>query len=331
MREKYDFVVIGLGPAACLVTRLLAEAGGRVAMLRGARPMAEDVSDWIDYWLAPLDESAAKITSLYGDALASLESLGQQIVDVEHVSSAASPDKPAPQRCAVLAVEDFRSACQASLADVAGVRVMRQLRLDQYLLAGERVVGIEGVERDGTRRKLYAPMVIDARGDKVRTVVRPDAPGVFDAIAWGRYLDVTRQANNPTASALTFTGSSGSRFWLLPIDETETHLGVEASSLPASRLTSAAQIWEDELVGCPELAQRLMHAKLLEACDFRHLAYTGKVQSPVEGMVTVAELDAPTPLAFRWSILENAAQTAETILRDNLLPSPTEGVAKPHG
>lgn len=331
MREKYDFVVIGLGPAACLVARLLAEGGGRVAMLRGARPTADDVSDWIDYWLAPLDESAAKITALYGDAIASLESLAQQTVDVEDVGLAASPEQPAPQRCAVLAVEDFRNACQASLANVAGVRVLRQLRLDQYLLAGERVVGIEGVERDGTRRKLYAPMVIDARGERLRAVIQPDNPGLFDAIAWGRYLGVTRPVNGQAASVLTFTGRTGSRFWLLPIDETETHLGVEATALPASRLTSAAQIWEDELVGCPELAQRLMHAKLLEACDFRHLTYTGKVQSPVEGMVTVAELDAPTPLAFRWSILENAAQMAETILRDNLLPSPNEGVAKPRG
>jgi flavin-dependent dehydrogenase len=325
MREKYDFIVIGLGPAACLVTRLLAEAGGRVAMLRGTRPTPEDVSDWIDYWLAPLNESAAKITSLFGDAFPSLESISQQIVDVEDIGATVSTETPVSQRCAVLAVEDFRSACQAALADVAGVRVLRHWRLDQFLLAGEQVVGVEAVERDGTRRPLYAPMVIDARGDKVRTVVRPDAPGVFDVIAWGRYLDVTRQTNSPTASVLTFTGSSGSRFWLLPIDETETHLGVEATGLPASRLTSAAQVWEDELVGCPELAQRLMHAKLLDACDFRHLTYTAKLQSPVEGMVTLAELDAPTPLAFRWAILENAAQMAETILRDNLLSSPTEG------
>src|SRR5690606_8875357 len=97
MREKYDFIVIGLGPAACLVTRLLAEAGWRVAMLRGARSGSEDIHDWIDYWLLPLDESAAKVTALYGESLASLESLAQQLVDVEHRGGGNSAvDQPTP-------------------------------------------------------------------------------------------------------------------------------------------------------------------------------------------------------------------------------------------
>jgi hypothetical protein len=137
---------------------------------------------------------------------------------------------------------------------------------------------------------------------------------LFDAVVWGRYYGVSRDAGPLGAGAVTLAGRQGSRFWMLPISEVETHLGVEVRAQPAARLTSPAQLWEDELVGCHPMAQRLMDARLMEACELRRACYPHGPGLSQAGLVCLAELAAPSPLAFSWSILEEAVVQAQKAL-----------------
>lgn len=313
MREPFDVVVVGFGPAACLVARTVADAGGRVAMIRWSRSVRNDASDWIDYWLLPRAEADPRLLARLGLSEDSLEQIAVQHLDVDHVD--ALTDETSRERgCRLVAVEDFRQVCREALESASNIEQFERLALGQYLYEGERVVGVQASARQGEPVWLSAPLVIDTTRACSRVDVRPTEYGLFDAVVWGRYFGICREIGRTTNAAMTFRGRNDSRFWLLPITATETHMGVEVTAQPAGRLLSAAQLWEDELVGCPALADRMMDAALLEACELQRIVYPHGSGLAVPGLETLDEIDAPTPLAFRWSILTKAAQLADSVV-----------------
>jgi hypothetical protein len=256
-------------------------------------------SDWLDYWAVPCDGVEAWGATLNITA-SKLIALSERVIEMEDAATATQ------SRCAVIEVGEFRRQAIDSLAAHPRVRLFEGERLLRYATEGERVVGVHT-----PNATLLAPVVIDTARACQRVDVRATERGLFDAMVWGRYTGVVR----PLDSAATIASPSA-KFWLLPIDELHASLGVEVRGLPAARITSAAQLWEDELVGCPELAQWLMNAHLLSDCPLQRVVYHhGTVAAP-EGLWPLKELDAPTPLGFSAATLHEASQLAQSLLQD---------------
>lgn len=313
MREAFDLVVVGFNPAACLFARTVAGAGGRVAMIRWSRSVRNDASDWIDYWLIPRDEAETRLLARLGVAGNLLEQLAVQSLDIEQID--VLTDEATRQRgCRLVAVEDFRQVCREALERSPNIELYERFALDQYLYDGERIAGAQAVARHGEVLQLAAPLVVDTTRACSRVEVRPTEHGLFDAVVWGRYFGIHREGALSGNAAMTFRGRGDAQFWMLPITATETHLGVQVTAQPAARLFSAAQLWEDELVGCPPLADRMMEAELLEACELQRIVYPHGPGVARLGMLCLEELDYPTPLAFRWSTLAKAAQMADSVV-----------------
>lgn len=323
MRELYDAIVIGHGPAACLFAKVVAEAGGRVALLDLPRSARRDASDWIDYWLVPRDVADSAAAQRLALDAAQLETLAERTLEVVRFDQ-AGPSLPSVS-CALVAVEDFRLACLEAMEATATVEKTGRLALDRYLYQGNRVIGAQAASRSGEVVEMLAPVVVDTTRSCARVDVRPTEFGLFDTVVWGRYHGVCREAGPKMGGAMTFRGLSGSRFWLLPMNEDETQLGVEVPGQPAGRVTSPAQLWEDELVGCHPLAERLMNARLLEACQLQRACYPHGAGAVQAGLITLEELDAPSPLAFRWQVLDEALAQAEAVLCDHHPKAATTG------
>jgi hypothetical protein len=213
---------------------------------------------------------------------------------------------------ALVAVEDFSQACCESLESSPGVFVFEGCDFEQFVKDGQRVTGVRAQSRAGNSLSISATVVVDTTRATARLEVQPTDVGLFNVIVWGRYQGVARD----NATAMTFRGRGESRFWLVPISDHETHLGVEILAHPASRILPAAQLWEDELVGCHEAAQRLMDAQLVEACQLQRACYPYGAGTSQEGLICLSELSTPSPLGFRWSVLTDAAQRAQSVLRD---------------
>jgi hypothetical protein len=298
MRQSYDAIVIGLGPAACVAARHLADAGRSVAMLPVAAHKQAPCSDWLDYWAVPCDGVDAWGAVLNLTA-AKLIALSERVIELEDAGSLA--------RCGLVEVGDFRATCLEALANHPRVRIWERERLLRYAYDGERVAGVHT-----PNATLLAPVVLDTSRACHRVEVRPGEHGLFDAMVWGRYLGVSRGID----SAVALASPSGARFWILPIDELQASLGVEVRGVPAVRVASAAQLWEDELVGCPQLAQQLMNAQLLPDCPLQRVVYQQTAPAAPEGLWPLRELDAPTPLGFSPAVLIEAAQRAKSLLQD---------------
>jgi hypothetical protein len=298
MRQAYDAIVIGLGPAACIAARHLADAGRSVAMVPLAARRQAPCSDWLDYWAVPCDGVDAWGAPV-NLTVTKLIAMSERVIEFEDAGSHS--------RCGLVEVGDFRTACLEALANHSHVRIWERERLLRYAYDGERVAGVHT-----PNTTLLAPVVLDTSRACQRVDVRPAEHGLFDAMVWGRYLGVSRGID----SAVALASSSGARFWVLPIDELQASLGVEVRGVPAARVASAAQLWEDELVGCPQLAQQLMNAQLLPDCPLQRVVYQQTSAAAPDGLWPLKELDAPTPLGFSPATLIEAAQLARTLLQD---------------
>lgn len=311
MRDFYDALVIGFGPAATLVARAVAESGGRVAMIGTPRGLRREASDWIDYWLIPDEPAGQQLLARLGMTNAAVAEITSERLPLRHADADGVADSDAGQ-ARLVAIEDFARACREAVEGSPQIDLFERYALDQYLYEGERIVGAQAIARGGDVVELVARVVADTTRACARVEVRPTECGLFDAVLWGRY----RGVSSPSAGAWTFSGRDQSRFWLVPITPQETHLGVEVFGQPAARLLSAAQLWEDELVGCPALAQRLMDAQLLESCELQKAVFAHGFGVSMPGHRMLEEIAAPTPLAFRWSTLGKALELAESFVAE---------------
>jgi hypothetical protein len=64
------------------------------------------------------------------------------------------------------------------------------------------------------------------------------------------------------------------------------------------------------------LAEWLMNAQLLPGCSLQKVVYHHSHPAAPEGLWPLKELDAPTPLGFSQSTLQEASQLAQTLLED---------------
>jgi len=265
---SYDCIVIGGGPAGSATAALVAQAGHRTLLLeRQAMPRFH------------VGESLMPETYWIFERLGVLDKMRRsdfvQKRSVQFVSHSGKESEPFffhehdPRECSqTWQVE--RSRFDHMLFENArekGAQCRDQTRVLEVLFDGDRARGVR-LQSDRGSEEIAARVVVDASGQQSLIAsalgIRKVNPELKKSAVWAYYRNAHREPNdNGGATVILHTRSKQAWFWYIPLSNNLTSIGVVADNeyLLKGR-GKPEQIFEEELVNCPNVTQRLVDAEL---------------------------------------------------------------------
>jgi flavin-dependent dehydrogenase len=275
MKETYDCVVIGAGPAGCTSAALIAEAGYSTLLVEREKVPRFHVGEslmpetyWVFQRLGVLEQ------------MKSSDFVKKRSVQfVSHSGKESAPfffDKHDPRECSqTWQVE--RGRFDKMLFDNAnrlGADTYDETRVMDVHFDGDRATGVT-VRRDGEARQIAARTVIDATGLQAfipnRLGLIVDNPDLQKIAIWSYYRDATRdEGKNLGATIILHTDAKESWFWFIPLADGITSIGVVGDrDYMLKGRGKPPQVFADELMKCSAMQRRLANATQSE--DF-HVA-----------------------------------------------------------
>ncbi len=271
MKDAYDVVVIGGGPAGCTVAALVAEAGPSVLLVdRDVFPrfhIGESLMPEV-YW--PLKR------------LGLLEQMKERgfvrKLSVQFVSASGKESQPFffpehdPRECSrTWQVE--RAEFDQMMWDNAvakGADAHDGTRVLDVLFEGERAVGVRLKRGEEEARDVRAKVVVDATGLQAllanRLGLKEDDPELKKVAIWSYFRGAARDpGDHGGGTIILHTQKRQSWFWFIPLKEDITSIGVvgDRDYLVRGRGTPE-EVFEEELAICPALQRRLENAERIE-------------------------------------------------------------------
>jgi geranylgeranyl reductase family protein len=282
MNDHYDTIVMGGGPAGSTVAALVAEAGFSTLLVEREKMPRFHVG-----------ESLMPETFWVFQRLGVLEKLQRSSfvrkVSVQFVSHTGRHSQPFffpdhdPRDCSRTWQVD-RAEFDKLLFDHAaekGAETCDQTRVLDVLLEGDRATGVRLQTADGQTRTVRAQVVVDATGQQSlianRLHLKHIDPQLRKVAIWGYYRKAQRDpGDHGGATIILHTQEKKSWFWFIPLSNGVTSIGVvgDADYLLKDR-GEPSEIFEDELVRCPALTDRLLDAELVSQFRVaREFSYT---------------------------------------------------------
>jgi flavin-dependent dehydrogenase len=274
MREHYDCIVIGGGPAGSTVAAIVAQSGFSTLLLERDRMPRFHIGESLmpeTYWtlerLGVLDQMK---TSCF------VKKLSVQFVS--HTGRESQPfffREHDPRECAATWQVERADFDQLLFDNAArkGAACYDRTRVLAVLFRGDRARGVSLQTADGQRRDVSCQVVVDASGQQALIAnargIKVDDPDLRKAAIWGYYRHARRdEGDNAGATVILHTHGKRSWFWFIPQANNITSIGVvgDRDYLLKGR-GRPADVFEDELVRCPALADRLIDAELVS--EFR--------------------------------------------------------------
>ncbi|MBW3598573.1 MAG: tryptophan 7-halogenase [Planctomycetes bacterium] len=269
MKDNYDCIVVGGGPAGSTTAALLAMAGHSTLLVeRDAMPR---------YHLRE---------SLMPETYWTLRRLGvwnqvkrcrsTQPADVQFVLRDGRRPATSEQEL------DLRECCvtwQVERADLDrllfdhaashGAECRDATPVQDVIMDGDHAAGVRIARGAGPVRDVRCRILVDATGQQAllanRLGLRAANEHLRKAAVWGYYRSARREHDEDArGTVILHTAGRESWFWQIPLSEDITSIGVVGDSdyLLEGR-GMPAEAFEDELVKCPALIQRLMNAELV--------------------------------------------------------------------
>jgi geranylgeranyl reductase family protein len=296
MKDAYDCIVVGGGPAGCTAAALVAEGGHSTLLLEREKVPRFHVGESLmpeTYWTL--------------ERLGVLEDMKRspfvKKVSVQFINDTGRESQPFffkqhdPRECSqTWQVE--RAQFDKLLFDNAaakGADCFDQTRVREVLFDGDKAVGVRLEAQDGSQREVASRVVVDATGQQSflasRLGLRVDNEKLKKAAIWGYYRGAKRDpGEHGGATIIMHTEGKQSWFWYIPLANDITSIGVVADNdyLLKGR-GKAASVFEDELVKCPGLTSRLMDAELISKFRVaKEFSYTTRKQAG-DGWVLVGD------------------------------------------
>jgi flavin-dependent dehydrogenase len=296
MRDTYDCVVIGGGPAGATAAALVAESGFSTLLIERERVPRFHVGESLmpeTYWtlerLGVLDQMKSSHFT--------------RKLSVQFVSASGKESQPFffrdhdPRECAeTWQVE--RADFDKMLFDNAagkGADCRDRTRALAVRFDNGRATGLAVQTDDGQQHEVACRVIIDATGQQALISnalgIRDEDPKLRKAAIWGYYRNARRDpGENGGATIIMHTRDKRSWFWFIPLSNDVTSIGVvgDRDYLLKGR-GRPADVYEDELVLCPALVERLANAELVS--EFRvtkEFSYTTRQQAG-DGWVLVGD------------------------------------------
>jgi flavin-dependent dehydrogenase len=296
MKNQYDCIVVGGGPAGSTVASLVAEAGFSTLLLEREKMPRFHVGESLmpeTYWtfkrLGILDKMKSS------DFVRKLS--------VQFVSSSGAESEPFFFRR-----HDSRECSQTwqverskfdhmlfKLAEEKGAEAHDATRVQEILMDGTRASGVRLETTTGTPKDVLARVVVDATGQQAllanRLGLRVDNPKLKKAAIWNYYRGAKRApGDNGGATIILHTQSKQAWFWFIPLADDITSIGVVADrDYLLKNRGKPESVFQEELAHCPALVERLADAELTS--DYRvarEFSYTTK-QHAGDGWVLVGD------------------------------------------
>jgi len=270
MNEHYDCLVMGGGPAGSTVAALVAQAGWRTLLVEREQIPRFHVGESLmpeTYWIF---ERLGVLDRMRRSEF--VKKLSVQFVS--HSGKESEPfffDAHDPRECSqTWQVE--RSRFDQMLfenAAMQGAECRDQVRVRQVLFADGRAVGARLQGAGEEARDVAAQVVVDATGQQSLIAsalgIRRVNPDLRKTAIWAYYRNARRDpGRNAGATVILHTQTKDAWFWYIPLSGAITSVGVVADTdyLLRSRSTPE-QLFEEELVNCPSVTERLMDAELV--------------------------------------------------------------------
>ena len=316
MKPAYDCIVIGAGPAGCTVATLVAMQGFSTLLLEREKMPRFHIGESLmpeTFW--PLQRMGL-VEKMKSSSF--VKKLSVQFVS--HTGKESQPfffPQHDPRECSQTWQVERAKFDQMLFQNAAekGAECRDQSRVLDVLFETDgtteiqttansagatsagtgKATGVRVQSVDGVTRDIGARVVVDATGLQAmlanRMSLKVDIPELRKAAIWGYYRNARRdQGDNAGATLILHTSDKNAWFWFIPLENNVTSIGVVADReyLLKGRGTPA-EIFEDELVRCPALVERLIQAELVS--DFRiakEFSYTTR-QHAGNGWVLVGD------------------------------------------
>jgi len=268
MRDSYDCIVMGGGPAGSTAAALVADAGQSTLLVEREKMPRFHVGESLMpeiYWTL--------------DRLGVLEKMRQsdfvKKVSVQFVSGSGRESEPFyfdehdPRDCSsTWQVERSRfDHLLFENAAAKGADCFDQTRVVDVRFDGERATGVQLQTPDGTSHEIDSRVVVDATGQQSlianRLGLKRVNPDLKKAAIWTYYRNARRdEGKNSGATIILQTRAKSAWFWFIPLSGGLTSIGVvgDHEYLLKGRGTPES-IFEEELADCPGLTDRLAAAE----------------------------------------------------------------------
>jgi flavin-dependent dehydrogenase len=281
--RSYDAVVAGGGPAGATAAALIADTGLDVLLVERSSQAQFKVGE-------SLMPATYDVLARLGVLQAMQESDYPQKWSVQFYGRDGKPSRPfyfqefdpAPssQTWQVL-----RSTFDQMLVDNAarkGAEILRGAAVTAPLLDGETVVGGRIRLAGGDEADIRCRVLVDATGQSSLLARRFDLRLVEPSLRNVAYFTHCAGARFDTgidagATIIFNTVGGGSWFWFIPLPGDRVSVGVvgDVGRLVTGRARDPEQVFEEELIRCPALAERLAGARrLMPIQAVRDFSYT---------------------------------------------------------
>lgn len=296
MKNTYDCLVVGAGPAGSTTAALLAEAGVDTLLVEREKMPRFHVGESLmpeTYWTL--------------QRLGVLEKMRRsnfvKKVSVQFVTGTGKESQPFffqehdPRECSqTWQVEraDFDYMLFQNAAE-KGAECHDDTRVIDVLMEQGQARGARLQMADGTSREVNARVVVDATGQQAiiasRLGLKQEDAELRKAAIWGYYRGAHRDpGDHGGATVILHTRSKQAWFWYIPLSGDITSIGVVSDNDYLLRDRGRpAEVFEEELVNCPAVVSRLVNAELVSSFRVaKEFTYTTR-QHAGDGWVLVGD------------------------------------------
>jgi len=270
MHDTYDCIVLGGGPAGTTTAALTARSGLRTLLVEREKVPRFHVSEVV------LPAAGGPLEKL--ELLSAMEE--SRFVQAEGVQLLGHTGQPLfqvpyserPSGRGSRSWHVVRSEFDAMLLEHAarwGAECIDRTTARQVLFDGGRAYGVRLETQQGESREVRARVVVDATGQNALLArqlgLLTPLPRLRNVAIWGYYRGARRDGcEHGCCTTLLRTEQGASWFWYVALPDDLTSIGVVADhDYLLAEGGRAAGAFEDELVKCPALVERLMHAQLV--------------------------------------------------------------------
>jgi len=273
MKDSYDCIVIGAGPAGGTAAALVAEAGYSTLLVEREKVPRFHVGESLmpeTYWIF---ERLGILEQMKSSDFVQKRS----VQFVSHSGKESAPfffDRHDPRECSqTWQVE--RDRFDQLLFDNArrlGAETYDETRVMEVRFDGGRATGVT-VRRDGETRDIDARAVVDATGQQAiianRLGLRVDSPDLQKIAIWSYYRGAKRDSGqNEGATIILHTEKKDSWFWFIPLSNGISSIGVVGDrDYMLKGRGVPADVFADELKICSAMQMRLAESE--QVADMR--------------------------------------------------------------